>query len=92
MYAGDTIRLKCHFKTFTGVNIDPTDVKLTIYDKDQTQIEQIPLDDSNKENVGVYFYDYVPASKLNEFIFEFAGSVNNNKPILVRDSVKIKFF
>lgn len=90
MLQGDSVRLQCHFKTYTGQLIDPKDVKLTIYKSDHTQIEQIPLDDSNKENVGVYFYDYVPASELNEFIFEFAGSVNN-KPILSRGKVEIKF-
>ncbi|MBB2482979.1 hypothetical protein H5P36_22720 [Bacillus sp. APMAM] len=90
MLQGDSVRLRVQFRTFTGQLIDPTDVKLTIYKSDHTQIEQIPLDDSNKENVGVYFYDYVPAGELNEFIFEFAGSVNN-KPILSRGKVEVKF-
>lgn len=90
MLQGDTVRLKCHFKTFTGQLIDPTDVKLTIYNSKKEQIEQFMLDDSNKENVGVYFYDYTPASELNEFIFEFAGSYNS-KPILSRGRVEIKF-
>ncbi|MGG1690587.1 hypothetical protein ABDH65_11055 [Heyndrickxia ginsengihumi] len=90
MLQGDTIRLKCHFKTFDGVLVDPSDVKLTIYKSDQTQIEQIPLDDTNRLDVGVYFYDYTPASELSEFIFEFAGSVNN-KPILSRGKVEVKF-
>ncbi|MFB7303554.1 hypothetical protein [Heyndrickxia sporothermodurans] len=87
---GDTVRLKCHFKTFTGQLIDPTDVKLTIYNSKKEQIEQIPLDDTNRLDVGVYFYDYVPASELNEFIFEFAGSVQE-KPILSRGKLEIKF-
>lgn len=90
MYQGDTIRLKCHFKTFTGQSVDPVDVKLTMYDKDKNQIEQILLDDTNKKNIGVYFYDYVPAPELSKFIFEFSGQYNN-KPILVRDSVQVKF-
>ncbi|EHL78975.1 hypothetical protein [Bacillus smithii] len=90
MLQGDTVRLKCHFKTFDGQLIDPTDVKLTIYKSDKTVIEQIQLDDTNKENVGVFYYDYTPASELDEFIFEFAGSVNN-KPILQREKVKIQF-
>ncbi|WP_035348788.1 hypothetical protein [Heyndrickxia ginsengihumi] len=90
MLQGDTIRLKCHFKTFDGVSVDPSDVKLTIYKSDQTQIEQISLDDTNRLDVGVYFYDYTPAGELNEFIFEFAGSVNN-KPILSRGKVEVKF-
>ncbi|WP_328797233.1 hypothetical protein [Heyndrickxia sporothermodurans] len=84
------MRLKCHFKTFDGKSVDPVDVKLTIYNSKKEQIEQIPLSDTNKENVGVYFYNYVPASELNEFIFEFAGSYNS-KPILSRGRVEVKF-
>lgn len=91
MYQGDTIRLKCHFLTFTGQSVDPVDVKLTIYDKDKNEIEQIPLDDCNKENIGVYFYDYVPTPELNDyFYFEFSGQYND-KPILVREKVETKF-
>ncbi|WP_210367429.1 hypothetical protein [Bacillus sp. REN3] len=90
MYQGDTVRLKVHFKTFTGQSVDPTDIKLTIYKTDKTQIEQIAITDSDKESVGVYFYDYVPADELNEFIFEFVGSYSN-KPILSRGKVAVKF-
>ena len=90
MLKGDTIRLKVNFKDFTGKAVMPVDVKLTIYNTDQTQIEQFLLDDTNNEKLGVFFYDYVPANELSEFIFEFIGMVNN-KPILSRDMVKIKF-
>ena len=90
MLKGDTVRLKVNFKDFTGKAVNPVDVKLTIYNESQLQIEQFLLDDAHKESVGVFFYDYVPDNELNEFIFEFVGSVNN-KPILARDSVKIKF-
>ena len=88
--AGDTVRFRCHFKTFDGQSVNPADVKLTIYDSNKQQIEQITLDDTNKEKVGVYFYDYVLPTNHSEIIFEFSG-VYNNKPILVRDSVKIQF-
>lgn len=88
--AGDTVRFRCHFKTFNGTAVEPRDVKLTIYDTNKQKIEQITLDDTNKENVGVYFYDYALPNDKKEIIFEFSG-VYNNKPILVRDSVKIQF-
>ncbi|MBT2680148.1 hypothetical protein J7E38_14125 [Bacillus sp. ISL-35] len=90
MYQGDTVRLKVHFKTFTGQSVDPTDIKLTIYKTDKTQVEQILLDETAKEGIGLYFYDYVPADELNEFIFEFIGSYSN-KPILSRGKVEVKF-
>lgn len=75
MIQGDTIRLQCHFKSFNGQSVDPTNIKLTIYDKDKNQVEQYELDDTNKENFGVYFYDYSPPLKLDEFIFEFKGFI-----------------
>ncbi|MCB7071384.1 hypothetical protein LIZ76_15775 [Caldibacillus sp. 210928-DFI.2.22] len=90
MIQGDTIRLQCHFKSFNGQSVDPINVTLTIYDKDKNQVEQYELDDTNKENVGVYFYDYSPPLELDEFIFEFKG-VYNDKPILARDLVQVKF-
>jgi len=88
--AGDTVRLKCHFKTFDGQSVESENVQLIIYDSNKQQIEQITLDDTNKENIGVYFYDYVLPDDKHEIIFEFRG-VYNEKPILVRDSVKIEF-
>ena len=88
--AGDTVRFRCHFKTFDGQSVDPADVKLTVYDTNKQQMFQITLTDSNRENVGVYFYDYVLHDDKQEIIFEFRG-LYNNKPILVRDSVKIEF-
>lgn len=87
--AGDTVRFRCHFKTFDGQLIDPADVKLTIYDVNKQQIEQITLTDTNKDN-GVYFYDYVLPTNQSEIIFEFRG-LYNEKPILSRGKVKIQF-
>lgn len=90
MFQGDSVRLQVHFKSFSGQSIDPAEIKLTIYKTDKTQVEQIIITDTNKENAGVYFYDYTPASELNEFIFEFAGSYNN-KSVLSRGKVEVKF-
>lgn len=90
MIQGDTIRLQCHFKSFAGQSVDPTNIKLTIYDKNKNQVEQYELDETNKINVGVYFYDYSPPLELDEFIFEFKG-VYNDKPIIARDKIEIKF-
>ncbi|ALX47854.1 hypothetical protein [Lentibacillus amyloliquefaciens] len=90
IYSGDTVRLKCHFKSLNGQSVDPTNPTLTTYDTDQTQIEQINLDDTNKEDVGVYFVDYQVPDDKQKIIFEFRGEHNSN-PIVVRDSLEIKF-
>ncbi|MBS3679948.1 hypothetical protein KGF86_06965 [Ornithinibacillus massiliensis] len=88
--SGDTVRLQVQFKTFTGQAIDPTDITLSIYDSTKQQIEQFKLDDTNKNDVGVYYFDYVTPDDKQDIIFEFKG-VHNNLPIVVRDSLKIKF-
>lgn len=91
MYTGDTVRLKVHFKTFDNGPVTPDDVTLTIYDKSKTQIEQFQLTSTDLLEIGVFYYDYTPASELNEsFVFEFAGRVND-KPIVVRDTVNLSF-
>ncbi|MGR9049227.1 hypothetical protein ACQ4XT_11410 [Halobacillus faecis] len=88
IYKGDTVRLQCHFKTFEGQSVNPDNVTLTIYDLNENQIEQFT--DTNNEKLGVFSYDYETASELDEFIFEFAGSLNQ-KPILSREKVTTKF-
>lgn len=90
-FVGDTVRLRVQFKTFTGQLVSPNDIKLTIYDKQNNRIEEIPITDSDKENIGVYFYDYIiPDDILDYFIFEFGG-LQNDKPILARGKVNVKF-
>ena len=84
-YIGDTIRLKCKFRTFNGTSINVDDVILTIYD-DKKIIESIQLDDTNKID-GVYFYDYVIPAGTGNLIYEFAG-VYNDKPIVTRGELK----
>lgn len=90
IHSGDTVRLIVNFRTFTGQAIDPTDVTLTIYDNTEQQIEQFILDDTNRNDVGVFFYDFVTPNDEQEIIFEFRG-LNNSNPIVVRDSLQIKF-
>ncbi|GGJ77105.1 hypothetical protein GGR02_003019 [Anoxybacillus voinovskiensis] len=88
--AGDTVRLRCHFRSFDGQNIDPADVKLRIYDTQKQLIEEFILDDSQKENVGIFYFDYILPDDKQEIIFEFRG-LYDGKPILTRGQVKIKY-
>lgn len=90
IYSGDTVRLICNFRTFNGQAINPDNVTLTIYDTERNQIEQYELDDTYRQDVGVYFYDYITPDDEQEIIFEFKGT-HNNYPIIVRDSLKINF-
>ncbi|GAA0432665.1 hypothetical protein GCM10008983_06590 [Lentibacillus halophilus] len=90
IYQGDTVRLKCNFKSLNGQAIDPSNPTLTLYDDTQKQIKQITLDDTNKQDKGVYFYDYTVPDDKQEVIFEFRGEHNKN-PVVVRDSIDIGF-
>lgn len=89
-FIGDTVRLKVKFKDFSGQAIDPTNITLTIYDSNEQQIEQFILDGTNKENVGVYFYDYQTPFWEGDLVFEFSG-LYNNKSILCREKIKRYF-
>ena len=91
IFKGDSVRLQCHFKTFSGVSINPDNVELVIYDKAKNIIETIPITDENKTATGQYYYDYVVPDDIDEyFIFEYRG-IHNTKPILAREKVNIKF-
>ena len=57
---GNTVRLKCEFKTFNDEYDDPDGITLKIFDKDKTQIgETIDITDAYTTETGIYEYDYV---------------------------------
>lgn len=80
---GDTIRLKVTFADFTGAAVDPTDIKLKIYDSGRTLLETITIDASCKVAAGQYQYDYTVPTGVGNLVYEFAGTYGN-KPILGR--------
>lgn len=88
MFSDDTVRLKVKFRDFDGQVIDPTEVTLTVYKINKEVITTITQNSLTKENVGCFFYDYTVGTE--DFIYEFSG-LYNNKPILSRDTVQIKF-
>jgi len=85
MIQGDTVRLQVQFKSFEGQLINVNDVKLVIYKSDKTVLETIT--DVINQGMGRYYYDY---TANEDFTFEFIGTYND-KPILVRDSVKVTY-
>lgn len=57
--AGDTIRLTCEFKDFSGVLADPSTINVKIYDETQKVVNTYTIDPiANKLETGKYFYDY----------------------------------
>lgn len=90
-YIGDTVRLQVNFKSFEGFLIDPSDISLKIYDNAKNEVDSVQITEENKIATGQYFYDYVVPDDIHEyFIFEFRG-LHNEKPILARGKVDIKF-
>ncbi|MGE6488933.1 hypothetical protein [Paenisporosarcina sp. NPDC076898] len=88
MFSNDTVRLKVKFRDFDGQAIEPSDVTLTTYKLNKEVIETITQESLIKEDIGCFFYDYTVGAE--DFIFEFSG-LHNNKSVLSRDQVQIKF-
>ncbi|MGI2326420.1 hypothetical protein [Planococcus sp. YIM B11945] len=86
MLKGDTARLCVSFKDFHGNAIDPEEVTLKIYDKQQLLSETI-TEGIVDLSQGSYYCDYTADS---DFIFEFSG-IYFGKPVLSRQEVKLKF-
>lgn len=85
---GDTVRLKVTFQDYDGVLIDPTDIKLTIYDQSTKKIIAGPFDitDDNRSGSGTYFYDYTLPIGLTALVYEYIGNYNG-KPIVGRSTL-----
>lgn len=88
MFTSDTVRLKVKFRDFDGNVINPTEVKLVIYNK-QEEVVQTITDGIVDLTQGNYQYDYTDTTG-SDFIFEFSG-VFNSKSVLARQAVEIKF-
>jgi hypothetical protein len=92
---GDTVRLKVEFKDYDGNYIDPTSVKLNIYEEKTKKLlttTPIALDSTNKQDTGIYFYDYTIPQGLTTLVYEFTGIYNTKaitaRAILTREWVK----
>lgn len=88
MFKNDTVRLKVKFRDFDGNVINPTEIKLVIYNK-QEEVVQTITDGIVDLTQGNYQYDYTDTTG-SDFIFEFSG-VFNSKSVLARQVVEIKF-
>lgn len=88
MFSNDTVRLKVKFRDFDGQAIEPSDITLTIYKLNKEVITTITQDSLTKEGTGCFFYDFTVGTE--NFIYEFSG-LHNDKSVLSRDQVQIKF-
>lgn len=85
---GTTIRFEVKFFDFDEEAIDPTDVKLTIYDSKYNKIHEssgVP-----RGVVGEYFYDYVTEEKEARLYYEWLAIIEG-KPSLRRGTFMTRF-
>ena len=88
MLKGDTVRLKCQFRTLEGAQAPVRETQLTIYkQEDNSVLQSITNDFINMDSLGVFYYDYVASEP---FIYEFKATYKN-RPIVVREKVDVKF-
>ena len=79
--SGNTVRLKCEFKTFDDEYDDPSNITLKIFDRDKVQIgATIDITDEYKTDAGIYEYDYtIPA--LSTLIDDLSTTLINRTKI-----------
>jgi hypothetical protein len=88
---GNTVRLKCIFKDFTGKETNPSLVRVKIYNQSYQELSSILLTQSNNDTIGSWFYDYViPMDAKGKLYYEWYGEIAGS-PSLKRDSFKVAF-
>ena len=88
---GDTIKLTCTFVNFSDAPVDPTEVKMIIYDANYNQVSETILDATHRTGTGTYFYNYIAdVDKDTRIIYEWFGTIDGT-PSIKRGSFKIVF-
>lgn len=87
---GSTVRLFGEFYNILGVPTDVNFPKIIIYDYKYNKIQEVNLTNTNKSDVGKYFFDLVLDHKNKRIIYEFNGEIDG-LPALDRNSFTTKF-
>lgn len=81
---GDTVRLIVEFYDFNGNPIDPTDITITIENKQREVLVEEPITVADKvlnsaglTEVGKYYYDYTP-TETGIIYYYFKGTINGS--------------
>ncbi|PLR99661.1 hypothetical protein [Bacillus sp. T33-2] len=85
---GTTVTLRCTFKNEEGQSVDPTVVKLIIYNHKYEITETINV--TTKKEVGEYYHRYVTPAKSQTIIYEWNGEIDG-LPSVERNSFLTKF-
>lgn len=84
---GNTVRLEAQFYDWEDQPVDPTLVKLIIYDYNHIKLDEISIPPSNRLDVGSYYYDYV-FSQAGVFVYEWYAEIDG-KPSLRRNRFSV---
>ena len=90
-HAGNTIRLQCIFEDFDGNRVNPTNVKIILYDNKYQKLQELVLSSGYRIGTGVYIYNYITSSDLEQrIVYEWYGEING-LPSLKRSSFRTAF-
>ena len=90
---GNTLRIKASFYNFADALVDPSLMKLKIYDSRMKLIHEDILGESHKISSGIYECYYTPSiNELGSTMYcELYGEISTGLPILDRKSIKLVF-
>lgn len=89
---GNTVKLEAFFKDFDGNPVDPSNIKLIVYDSKFGVVSSITITSENRVELGHYYYLYTlpagtnPKTIYYEWYAEIQGS-----PTVKRESLKLVF-
>lgn len=84
---GNTIRITGQFNDWDGAAIDPTIVRLKVYNAKYELVDSLEVPLTNKIAVGEYFYDYT-FSSMGDFIYEWYAEIDGT-PSIKRQRIRI---
>ena len=89
---GNTVRVRATFKTFAGVEADPSGITLKFYDQRRSQVGATLLGAQlSRSSAGVYSYMYeIPDTTSPYLTYEFKGTLEGTS-IVGRGQIPIRW-
>ena len=89
--SGNLIRLHAQFKDFDGQPVEPSLVRVIIYDNKYTKLEELTVQKQEGLGVGEYVLDYISSPLMKgSYFYEWYGEIEG-APSLRRDTFTLGF-
>ena len=89
--AGNTVRLMCVFEDFDGNRVNPSSVKIILYDNKYQKLQESLLSSGYRIGTGEYVYNYITSSDSEQrIVYEWFGEING-LPSLKRSTFRTVF-